>query len=341
MSKNIVFKFEEMNSKDKATKAVSSYFKKAGAEIVQVDVAPNVKRTSGISYRELSITFADSQVIIFRIKQSGDIYQALLNGKVRPMKNQDDHVAAITELVKAMESGRTAFQAKLAKAKVKLPNSIKTTVPNKEKLLIEKRDALKEAIAAAEQELEQIKTEIAKSARLDSATLDAANDPFTPFDQQAHQAATSPYNRTAMPEWDDLISGNYEKGAMAIAGMNILIENPAGSFRRGQGEDGKKWEVEMKHHYGYFKDSKGADGDELDVFVKNNLEVEPDHAYIISQVDRDGSFDEHKVVIGAQDEDEAKAIYLSNYKPGWDGLGSIEKVTIDELKGRMYYSEAA
>lgn len=336
MSKNIVFKFEEMSSKDKAAKAVATHFKRAGAEIVQVDVAPNVKRTSGISFRELSITFADSQIIIFRVKQSGDIYQALLNGKVRPMKNQDDHAAAIAELVAAMDAGRTAFQKKLAKAKVKLPNSIKTTVPNKEKLLIEKRDSLKEAIAEAEKKLAELQSGT-KSGTLDSAVVNT----FSPYDQLAHTAATSPYSGTSMPQWDDLVSGNYGKGALSIAGMNILIENPAGSLRQGKGADGTKWQVEMKHHYGYFEDSMGADGDELDVFVKNNLTYEPGHAYIISQVNRDGSFDEHKVVIGAESEDEAQEIYLSNYRPGWDGMGSIEKVTLAELQGRMQYSEAA
>ncbi|ENV00357.1 hypothetical protein F969_00588 [Acinetobacter variabilis] len=336
MSKNVVFNFNEISNKDKATKAVSSYFKKAGAEIVQVDVSPNVKRTSGISYRELSLTFADSQVIIFRIKQSGDIYQALLNGKVKPMANQDDHVAAIGELVKAMETGRSAFQAKLAKAKVKLPNSIKTSVPNKEKLLTEKRDALKDAVAAAQQELADLLASLPKS-----ATLDSANDSFTLFDQQAHTAATSPYSRLPDPEMGDLVAGNYYKGNMVIAGMNISIENPADSVRQGMGEDGQKWEIKMKHHYGYFDGSMGADGDELDVFVKNNLDHEPDHAYIISQVDRDGSFDEHKVVIGAESEDDARDIYLSNYKPGWDGLGSIEKVTMAELQNRMHYQAAA
>lgn len=341
MSKNVVFKFDEMSNKDRATKAVSSYFKKAGAEIVQVDVSPNVKRTSGISYRELSLTFADSQIVIFRIKQSGDIYQAVLNGKVKPMVNQDDHVAAIAELVKAMETGRSAFQAKLAKAKVKLPNSIKTTVPNKEKLLIEKRDALKEAVTAAEQELAEIRADIAKMPTMDSATLDAANDPFSSFDQQAHTAATSPYNRSLMPAMDDLIAGNYKKGAMTIAGMNILIENPTDSIRRGIDKDGEEWQITMKHHYGYFEGSMGADGDELDVFVKNNLLDEPDHAYIISQVDLDGAFDEHKVVIGAESEDEAKEIYHSNYKAGWDGFGSIEKVTMAELQGRMQHDKAA
>ena len=337
MSKNVVFKFDEMSNKDKATKAVSSIFKRAGAEVVQVDVSTGVKRTSGISFRELSLTFADSQVVVFRIKQSGDIYQVVLNGKVKPITNQDDHTAAIGEIVKAMESGRSAFQKKLAKAKVKLPNSIKTTVPTKEKLLTEKRDALIDAVQEAEKELAQLKSGIAKPSTLDSAN----DDSFSLFDQLAHQAATSPYNRTKMPELDDLVAGNYRKGALTIAGMDISIENPVDSIRQGTDENGEKWQIAMKHHYGYFNGSKGADGDEVDVFVKNHLVSEPDHAYIINQVKLDGSFDEHKVVIGADSEDEAKEIYLSNYKEGWNGFGGIEKVTMRHLQDKIQYVFAA
>ena len=37
----------------------------------------------------------DEERVVLRIKQSGDIFQVLLNGKVLPIKNQDDHVKAI------------------------------------------------------------------------------------------------------------------------------------------------------------------------------------------------------------------------------------------------------
>lgn len=336
MSKNILFQFDEMNSKDKATKAVAANFKNSGAEVVQVDVSPTTKRTSGISYRELSLTFADSQVVIFRIKQSGDIFQVLLNGKVRPMTQQDDHAAAISEIVKAMENGRTAFQKKLAKAKVKLPNSIKTTVPNKEKLLTEKRDSLKEAISEAEKTLADLNEKLSSKGTFDSAT-----STFTGFDWDAHQAATSPYNRTLYPSQDDLVSGNYSKGAMTIGGLSISIENPAFSTRKGISESGEEWQIEMKHHYGYFNGTKGVDGDEVDVFVKNNLVTAPDHAFIISQVKPDRTFDEHKVVIGATTEDEAKEIYHSNYKAGWDGFGGIEKIGLAALQERLNTEFAA
>lgn len=153
-SKNVVFKFEDMNNKDKASKAVLRYFKAAGASVVQVNVSPNIKRTSGVSYRELILTFADSQTVIFRVKQTGDIYQVLLNGRVIALANQDDHVLSISEIVKKMDVGRTAFQKKLARTKITIPKGLKSSVPKTLNTLVEKRDALIAAIAEAEQELQ-------------------------------------------------------------------------------------------------------------------------------------------------------------------------------------------
>ncbi|MGZ8220074.1 MAG: defense against restriction DarA-related protein [Methylobacter sp.] len=144
--KNLLFSFGDLSIKDKAAKKAMQYFSRAGANVVAQDVDPKVKRTNGISYREMTLTFADSQIIGMRIKQSGDIYQVLLNGKVVPIKSQDDHVAAIAELVKMLDAGRTKFQAKLAKIQVKLPPSIKSAVPTIRKQLEEKRDGLKAAI---------------------------------------------------------------------------------------------------------------------------------------------------------------------------------------------------
>lgn len=50
--------------------------------------------------------------------------------------------------------------------------------------------------------------------------------------------------------------------------MKIAIENPVGSIRSGVDENGfQPWQTQMSAHYGYFEDTLGADGDELDVFV--------------------------------------------------------------------------
>ena len=160
MSKNLVFSFEDMGLKsDKATRDLVKYFHRAGASIVQGDAIPAIKRTAGVSYREMVLTFADSQAVIMRIKQSGDIYQVLLNGKVIPIANQDDHVKAIAEIVQSMETGRTKFQKQLAAAQVKPPAGIRTAAPKMEAVLTEKRDALRTAIATAKEEAAKLRAE--------------------------------------------------------------------------------------------------------------------------------------------------------------------------------------
>ncbi len=161
MAKTILFSFDDLSDKSKAAKKVTQYFSRAGANVVAVDASGALKRTSGISYREMTLTFADSQTVGFKITPTGDVYQVTLNGKIVAIKNQDDQVQAVAELTKMMDVGRTKFQAKLAMAKVKLPPTIKTAAPKMLQVLTEKRDALKSAIADVRAEIEQVKAEAA------------------------------------------------------------------------------------------------------------------------------------------------------------------------------------
>lgn len=156
-NQKLIFTFGDMSVKDKAAKQVMKYFARAGAPAVAQNVDPKVKRTSGISYREMTLTFADSQVVTLRIKDPGDIYQVLINGKLVPIKNQDDHVKAVAEIVAMLDSGRTKFQAKLAKTQVKIPPTIKTAAPKMLQVFTEKRDGLKSAIAEVRAEIEQLR----------------------------------------------------------------------------------------------------------------------------------------------------------------------------------------
>jgi len=155
--KTLIFDFDDLSTKDKAARKAVQQFNRLGADVAQSDVSNGVKRTSGISYRELSLTFADSQRVVFRIKQSGDIFQVLLNGALVPIRNQDDHVAAIAEIAKALDGGRAKFQKKLAAIKVKPPAGIRTAAPKMEQVLTEKRDTLKSAIADVRAEIDKIR----------------------------------------------------------------------------------------------------------------------------------------------------------------------------------------
>ena len=121
-------------------------------------------------------------------------------------------------------------------------------------------------------------------------------------------------------------AGNYKKGHVKLAGYDITIENPVNSIRRGVDENGKPWEVKMNNTYGYFRGTKGKDGDHIDTFLSSGGNYDGP-VYVIDQVKPDGSFDESKVMLGFNSEEEAKKAYLSNYSSGWKGFGNITGVS--------------
>jgi len=152
-------------------------------------------------------------------------------------------------------------------------------------------------------------------------------------DIEAHEAATSPLNDLPEPTQAQKEAGNYKKGAIKIQGMDIAIENPEGSERKGVSPEGKEWSTLMKDHYGYFKRTEGKDGDQIDAFINAGQRKKSDNAYIIDQINPEtGTFDEHKTMIGYADIDAAEQAYLANYEEGWQGLGNISEVPINEFK---------
>lgn len=125
-------------------------------------------------------------------------------------------------------------------------------------------------------------------------------------------------------------AGNYKMEHRRVDGYNISIENAKGSVRRGIGADGKPWETTMQNDYGYIRGTEGVDGDHIDVFLSDT--PEKGDVFVVDQVNEDGSFDEHKVMYGFPTEQAARDAYLSNYEPGWTGLGAITHVSKDEFK---------
>lgn len=141
-------------------------------------------------------------------------------------------------------------------------------------------------------------------------------------DAKANEADTSPSE-------EQKEAGNYKKGHIRIHGLDITIENPKGSKRTGVDEDGNTWSVTMKNHYGYIKRTEGADGDQVDVFIGDS--PESTNVYVVDQVNQDGGFDEHKVMIGFNSRKEAVDAYRSNYEDGWQ-VGEVNELGIQEFK---------
>lgn len=160
------------------------------------------------------------------------------------------------------------------------------------------------------------------------------HQPLSEVDAKAHEAATSPLNTTPEPSPDQKRVNNYKLGHVKLGGLDISVENPAGSTRSGVDGDGKPWSVEMKSHYGYIKGTVGRDKDHVDIFVKPGTETLDDAApvYVVDQVSPDGRFDEHKILAGFDSKESARRAYLENYTKGWKGLGNLTETTLGDFK---------
>lgn len=110
------------------------------------------------------------------------------------------------------------------------------------------------------------------------------------------------------PSKAQISAGNYKMRHDKFQGLDISIENPKGSERRGIGKDGNPWSVKMPHDYGYIKGTEGADGDHVDVYVGHHKKSP--HVFVIDQHDCDsGKFDEHKCMLGFANADQAAKAY--------------------------------
>lgn len=125
-------------------------------------------------------------------------------------------------------------------------------------------------------------------------------------------------------------AGNYKKGHIKVDGLNITIKQPKGSIRRGTDANGKQWESEIHNTYGYIRGTESVDGDHIDIFLSEN--PTEGNVFVVDQINKDGSFDEHKVMYGFSDMESAKRAYLSNYEEGWQGLGNITEVSKEDFK---------
>lgn len=85
-------------------------------------------------------------------------------------------------------------------------------------------------------------------------------------------------------------------------------------------------------HSGYVS-TKGADGDHVDVFVREGtLEDFDGPVFVIDQNKANGSFDEHKVMLGWRTQVGAARAYRAAFTKGWKGLGAITRTTLDGFK---------
>ena len=129
-------------------------------------------------------------------------------------------------------------------------------------------------------------------------------------------------------------ASNYKMAHIYFSGFKITIENAKGSKRYWKDKNGNDKYTVLKNHYGYFSNSKGKDGDNIDVFLGNNQDS--NIIYVIDQNKENGTFDESKVMLGFNSKKEAKDAYLSNFDKNWKGFKSITGVHKNIFKKWLY-----
>ena len=149
----MAFNFENLAEKDKAVRETAKLFGRAGAQVVSSEIAKTLSRRAGVSFRNIDLTFADGQTVTLAIKNTGDVFEVKINGKVTPMREQSDHAKAIVEIADRMDRGRGAFQRAMTKVKVALPPAIRVSRATLTAAKVAKRDALKEAVGIARETL--------------------------------------------------------------------------------------------------------------------------------------------------------------------------------------------
>lgn len=125
-------------------------------------------------------------------------------------------------------------------------------------------------------------------------------------------------------------AGNYKMGHVKVGAFDVTIENPKGSERSGTDANGKKWSVKMNNTYGYIRGTEGVDGDHIDVFLAEDMDKwDGKYVFVVDQYNPDGTFDEHKVMLGFNSMEEARSAYLSNYENGWENGRRIDVTAVN------------
>lgn len=176
MMKNLIFEFADIGSGSKIEKTLTKAFDRVGIEVITAGSDGRMRRSSGVSYKDLMLTMVDGQTVTLSVKSTGDIWRVAINGKVVPLKSPDDHAESIKELAAMLDAGRAKFQAAQAKIRVKLPDTTRSKVaPMAERLKAEVAE-LDAKIGEAKAKRDELLKTLSESA------MDSLTDAFTEDD---------------------------------------------------------------------------------------------------------------------------------------------------------------
>ncbi len=152
----------------------------------------------------------------------------------------------------------------------------------------------------------------------ESSSTDKDSDSSRNTNDLSEKIADAEANTDINPTEAQKEASNYKKGHVRVGTFDISIEQPKGSVRSGVDANGKKWETTMQNTYGYIRGTEGVDGDHIDVFLSDDIDGwNGRKAFVVDQYNEDGSFDEHKVMLGFNEAADAETAYFANYDKDW------------------------
>ena len=128
-------------------------------------------------------------------------------------------------------------------------------------------------------------------------------------------------------------AGNYTMKRRSFRGLQISVENPAGSVREGADRGGKKWRTKMTFDYGYIRRTEGVDGDHVDCYI--GPDEDAPNVYVVHQR-KAGDwkvFDEDKAMLGFPNKEAAVRAYLAHYDDK-RFLGPVTTMPFDAFKAK-------
>ena len=124
-----------------------------------------------------------------------------------------------------------------------------------------------------------------------------------------------------------------------LGGVTLILELLAGDKRTGTDADGSPWESILPAHYGHILDTRGGDGEELDIYINAENPDWSGDVYIIDQLNlQSGSWDEHKIMLAFPSVQEAESTYVKAFsdEKGVARLAACTTLTLDDFLAWVY-----
>lgn len=119
------------------------------------------------------------------------------------------------------------------------------------------------------------------------------------------------------------------KKKINVKGVPVWIEWEKGETRRYKNKGVVKYERLMEADYGYIPGTLDSDGEELDVYVGPDRTSST--AYVVKQMKKDGTFDEHKVMLGYASAAAARASYDHHMSNTPEKFGGMREIPVSAL----------